>query len=39
MPQVDPSDLRHLKWYQKVNKFPKASALTLKSNLWSYFAR
>ena len=28
-----------LKPYQKVNKFPKASALTLKANLWSNFYR
>ncbi|KAL1512217.1 hypothetical protein AB1Y20_005480 [Prymnesium parvum] len=37
--QVDPSELRRLKPHQKVNKFPKASVLTLKSNLWVHFAR
>ena len=31
--------LRLLKPYQKVNKFPKASCLTLKANLWSSFLR
>lgn len=25
--------------HQRVNKFPKASALTLKANLWSNYAR
>ena len=37
--QVDPPDLRNLQPHQRVNKFPKASALTLKANLWSNFAR
>jgi len=37
--QVDPLQLRHLKPHQKVNKFPKASSLTLKSNLWANFLR
>ena len=37
--QVDPLELRSFTEYQKVNKFPRASALTLKSNLWSCFAR
>ena len=37
--QVEPTDLRQLKPHQKVNKFPKASALTLKSNLYAHFAR
>lgn len=37
--QVDPLSLRLLKPYQKVNKFPKASCLTLKANLWSSFLR
>ena len=37
--QIDPLSLRMLKPYQKVNKFPKASALTLKANLWSNFYR
>ena len=31
--------LRLLKPYQKVNKFPKASCLTLKANLWTNFFR
>ena len=37
--QVDPPELRHLHPLQRVNKFPKASALTLKANLWANFAR
>ena len=37
--QVDPTLLRQFRTHQKVNKFPKANALTLKSNLWSHFAR
>eukprot|EP00965_Chrysotila_dentata_P226660 6195544-Pleurochrysis_carterae.AAC.3 len=37
--QVDPQVLRGLKAFQLVNKFPKASSLTLKSNLWSNFQR
>ena len=36
---MDPLSLRLLKPYQKVNKFPKASCLTLKANLWSSFLR
>jgi tubulin polyglutamylase TTLL5 len=35
--QVDPEALRRLAPWQKVNKFPKASALTLKANLWTCF--
>ena len=37
--QIEPSDLCWFQPHQKVNKFPRASALTLKSNLWSCFAR
>lgn len=37
--QVEPSDLSWFLPHQKVNKFPRASALTLKSNLWACFAR
>jgi len=37
--QVEPSDLCCFQPHQKVNKFPRASALTLKSNLWACFAR
>ena len=37
--QVEPSDLCWFQPHQKVNKFPRASALTLKSNLWSCFAK
>ena len=36
---MDPLSLRALKPYQKVNKFPKASCLTLKANLWTSFLR
>ena len=37
--QVDSCDLCWFAPHQKVNKFPRASALTLKSNLWQCFAR
>jgi hypothetical protein len=37
--QVNPVGLKYMKPHQRVNKFPKASALTLKANLWSNFAR
>jgi hypothetical protein len=37
--QVELADLCRLQPHQKVNKFPRASALTLKSNLWACFAR
>ena len=37
--QVEPTDLCKLRSHQKVNKFPRASALTLKANLWSCYAR
>ena len=37
--QVEPADLEFFFPHQRVNKFPRASALTLKSNLWSCFAR
>ena len=35
--QVEPADLCQLLPHQKVNKFPKATALTLKANLWVHF--
>lgn len=38
-PQVNPAGLKYMKPHQRVNKFPKASALTLKANLWTNYAR
>lgn len=37
--QVDPAELQKLEPHQRINKFPKASALTLKANLYANFAR
>ena len=37
--QIEPSELCLFQPHQKINKFPRASAITLKSNLWSCFAR